>query len=156
MSPGVSGRAGVRLGLLGPHWRVEARATRTFRTRATFPDEAEVGAAFTAWSGTARGCYVPTRGKLEFPLCAGASADLIRAAGFGGDLNRQVRSWWIAAVVAPSLLWRPHPNLGVGASVDAFVALWRPSFNGEQRPDLYTPAPVAAQVLGFVEFRWGS
>lgn len=155
--PGVSGTAGLRVGVLGAHWRAELGADRTFRTDTTFPLEPGVGADFTMWSGTARGCYVPTHGRLEFPLCGGASAGLIRAAGFGGARNRTVRSWWVGAAVAPSLVWLPHPNVGLGASVDAFVAIWRPSFSGEERPQLlYTPAPVAARALGFVEFRWGS
>lgn len=154
--PGVSGSAGVRVGLLGPRWLVEAGADRTFRTQATFPAEPGVGARFTMWSGTVRGCYVPTWRRLEFPVCGGGSAGLIRADGFGGSRNRRVDSGWVAAVFAPGLVWLPHPNIGVGASVDAFVALWRPSFDGEARPELYTPAPVAARALGFVEFRWGS
>ncbi|MBV1859614.1 MAG: hypothetical protein KUG77_14465 [Nannocystaceae bacterium] len=154
--PGLWGRAGVRLGMLGPRWRVEVGADRTFRTRATFPAEPDVGAEFTMWSGTTRGCYVPARGRLEFPMCVGGSGGLSRAEGFGGARNRQVRSWWIGAVVAPSLVWRPHPNLGLGASADALVVLRRPVFSGEERPDLYTTAPVAVQALGFVELRWGS
>ena len=155
--PGVSGSAGLRVGLLGPRWRVEVGADRTFRTQAIFPSEPDVGADFTMWSGTARGCYVLTGGPLEFPLCGGPSAGLLRAEGFGGDRNRTVRSWWVGVAVAPSLVWLPHPNVGLGASVDAFVPVWRPSFSGEDRPELlYTPAPVAARALGFVEFRWGS
>ncbi len=155
--PGVSGSAGLRVGVLGPRWRAEVGADRTFRTQQTFPSEPGVGADFTMWSGTVRGCYVPSLGQLEFPLCGGASAGLIRAEGFGGARNRTVGSWWVGAAVAPSLVWLPHPNVGLGASIDASVAVWRPSFSGEDRPDLlYTPAPVAAQALGFVEFRWGS
>lgn len=154
--PGVSGSAGVRVGLLGPRWRLDVGADRTFRTQATFPAEPDVGARFTMWSGTVLGCYVPTRRRLEFPVCGGASAGLMRAEGFGGGRNRNVRSAWVAAVLAPGLVWLPHPNVGLGASVDAFVAVRRPRFNGELRPDLYVAAPVAARALGFVEFRWGS
>lgn len=157
VQPGVSGSAGARVGLFGPRWRVEAGGDRTFRTRRTFPTEPDVGARFTMWSGTVRGCYVPTRKRLEFPVCGGASAGFIRAEGFGGGRNRDVRSAWVAAVVSPGLVWLPHPNVGLGASLDALVAVRRPSFSGEQRPELlYAAAPVAARALGFVEFRWGS
>ena len=157
MLPGGSGSAGLRVGVLGPRWRAEVGVDRTFRTRATFPAEPGVGADFTMWSGTVRACYVLTRGRLEFPLCGGASAGPLRVEGFGSARNRTVSSWWVGAAVAPGLVWLPHANVGLGASVDAFVAVWRPSFSGEDRPDLlYTPAPVAARALGFVELRWGS
>lgn len=158
--PGISGSAGVRLGLLGPRWRVEGGADRTFRTQETFPEEPDAGARFTMWSGTVRGCYVPTWRRLEFPVCGGASAGLVRAEGFGGGRNQDAGIVWAAAVVAPGLVWLPHPNVGLGASVDAFVAVWRPNFTGELQPnldsELYVAAPVAARALGFVEFRWGS
>ncbi len=154
--PGVSGSAGLRLGLLGPRWRVEGGADRTFETRGTFPTESDVGAKFTMWSGTARGCYVPRRRAVAFSLCGGVSGGLVRAEGFGGARNRIARSGWAAAVLAPTFVWLPHPRVGVGSSMDAFVALLRPSFSGEDRPVFHTAAPVAVQALGFVEFRWGS
>lgn len=158
--PGVSGSAGFRLGLLGPRWRVEGGADRTFQTQETFATEPEAGARFTMWSGTVRGCYAPAWRRLEFPVCGGASAGRVRAQGFGGGRTRNPATLWAAAVVAPGLLWLPHPNVGLGASVDALVAMWRPNFTGELQPgtelDLYVAAPVAARALGFVEFRWGS
>lgn len=153
--PRVAGVAGVRLGFRGRRWRVELGGDRTFRVRDTFVGEPDVGARFTMWSGTVRGCFVPARGALEFPLCAGAEGGLIQARGFGADINRRLDEAWFGLVAAPGLVWRVHPNVGLAAGLDALVSLRPLAFDGEDRPVLHRTFPVAARLVGGVEFRWG-
>lgn len=153
--PGVAGAAGLRVGVRGRRWRAEVGGDPTFSVRHAFPDEPSVGADFSLWSGAARGCGVLGKKTLEFPLCAGVDAGLMRADGFGGDINRSLVEPWAAAVVAPGFVWMPHPNVGLGLSADAFVALNRPGFTGEQRPLLHRPFPVGLRLVGALEVRFG-
>lgn len=153
--PSVAGAAGLRVGVRGRRWRAEVGGDHTFSVRHAFPDEPSVGAEFSLWSGAARGCGVLGNKTLEFPLCAGVDAGLMRADGFGGDINRSLVEPWAAAVVAPGLIWVPHPNVGLGLSADAFVALNRPGFTGEERPLLHRPFPVGLRVVGALEVRFG-
>ncbi len=128
--PGLAGAAGLRVGVRGRRWRAEVGGDRMFSVRHAFPDEPSVGADFSLWSGAARGCGVLGSTTLEFPLCVGVDAGLMRAVGFGGDINRSLVEPWAAAVIAPGLVWVPHPNVGLGLSADAFVTLNRPGFTG--------------------------
>ena len=153
--PGVAGAAGLRIGVRGRRWRAEVGGDHTFSVRHAFPDEPSVGAEFSLWSGAARGCGVLGKTTLEFPLCAGVDAGLMRADGFGGDINRSLVEPWAAAVVAPGLVWMPHPNVGLGLSADAFVALRRPGFTGEERPLLHRAFPVGLRLVAGLEVRFG-
>ncbi|MCR9162914.1 MAG: hypothetical protein ACE37F_14445 [Nannocystaceae bacterium] len=153
--PGVAGSAGLRVGVRGRRWRAELGGDRTFAVRHAFAGEPSVGAEFSMWSGAVRGCGVLGKNALEFPLCAGVDAGLMRADGFGGDINRSVVEPWAAAVVAPGLVWMPHPNVGLGVALDAFVGLARPSFSGEARPLLHRAFPVGLRLAGGLEVRFG-
>lgn len=153
--PGIAGTAGVRVGVQGRRWRAELGGDHGFSVRDAFPDEPAVGADVSLWSGTLRGCAVHGSNALEFPLCAGVEAGLMRADGFGGDVNRSLVEPWAAAVLAPGLVWLPHPRVGLGLTADGFVALARPGFTGQERPLLHRAFPVALRMVGALEVRFG-
>jgi len=153
--PNITAVAGLRIGLRGEHWRVLLGGDRTFGTDESFPGDPDVGARFTMWSGTIRGCGVLGWRRLEFPLCGGVDAGGLRAAGFGGDLNHTPNVFWLGLAVSPGLVWAVHPNVGLGVSLDGLVSLRRPRFGESGNANLYEAFPVGARALAGFEFRWG-
>lgn len=154
--PGFGGGLGFVAAVTGRLWRVEGQFSHWFSRAQTFADEPGVGADLSLWSGGARGCGVPSVGRLEIPICAGAEVGRMRAVGFGARSNLTATATWAAVVLAPSVIWLPRPWVGVFAGIDAFVAINRPGFSGESRPELHRAFPIAARGLAGVEFRVGT
>jgi hypothetical protein len=154
--PGFSGGVGLSLAATGHLWRAELGFGYWFPRRATFEDATDVGARIQLWSVGLRGCGVPTLGHVEIPLCAGPEAGQMRARGFGAPVNLDVRSWWVAAALAPGVVWLPRPWVGLFLGAEGFVNIVRPGYTGEGHPELFTTAAVSLRVLAGLEFRVAS
>jgi hypothetical protein len=153
--PGFTPTVGGAVALVGQTWRAEAHFGHWFQTRRSFPAEPSVGARFSMWSGGVRGCGVLRPRPIEVPVCAGVDLGEMRADGFGADINREVRSLWSAAVLAPGVIWMARPFFGLALGVEGLVNLTRPGFAGEDRPLLHRPAAVGFRVRAGLEFRFG-
>ena len=150
--PGAGGGLGLTAGLEGEYWRAEATASHWFSRPKVFPGESAIGADFSLWSGGARGCGVPGSAQVKVPLCGGAEVGRIRAAGFGGRNNGTVRPIWGAIVAGAAIVWLPRPWIGVFGGAEGLVALRRPIFAGDDRPQqLHRAAPVAIRGLVGIE-----
>jgi hypothetical protein len=154
--PGFGGGIGFVAAVTGGLWRVEGQFSHWFARAQTFADEPTVGADLSLWSGGARGCGVPVVHRLEIPICAGGEIGRLRAVGFGARESLTVTATWAAVVLAPSVIWLPRPWVGLFAGIDAVVAINRPGFSGESRPELHRAFPIAARGLAGVEFRIGT
>jgi hypothetical protein len=112
------------------------------------------GAAIALTAAALRGCGVPTaaRGRVEFPICAGAMLGAATAKGIG-DLERPLlrRQPWIAVVAGPGIAVPIRRRLALSLSIDAVVSVVRPGFIvGSLSPELYRVGLVAARAwLGF-------
>ncbi len=150
--PRVGGGLESSVAVIGRRWRAQVHASRWFSRAETFPSEDAVGADFTLWSGGARGCLV-LGDRIEIPICGGAEVAQIHARGFGAPIRLEVRSLWAGAVVAPGVLWRPVPWLGLFGGLTGLVTLRRPAFGGQDRPLLHRAAPFAVRALAGLEMR---
>ncbi len=155
---GVLPRVGVgqmlTVALVGAHWRAEGHGSRWSTRTDAFEQEPTVGAFVSAWSGGARGCWVPGK-RVEFPVCAGVELARIDARGFGAPANFETRDIWVAAAIAPGVIWLPEPWLGLFVGTDWFIALRRPGIDGQDRPELHRAGVVALRVSVGLEIRLG-
>jgi hypothetical protein len=155
--------------LLGPAWpsiggtialryralRVELGGMHVFARRYVQRDEDfAVGAAISLSAATLRGCGRPTaaRGRIEFPICAGALLGAATARGVGDLEARRTRSQpWIAVLAGPGIAIPIHPRFAISLSVDAMVSVLRPGFRVESlSPELYRVGLVSVRAwLGF-------
>jgi hypothetical protein len=113
----------------------------------------QAGGRFQAWWLGTRGCFVPARGTLEFPLCAGIEAGQTLARGLPPALNTQAAAYpWAAASLAPGLAWVINQRLALTAEAALLLPFVSGKFNaGDQT--LQSLAPVGLRVLLAVELR---
>lgn len=169
--PGAALRAEAILvsGLLGPVWpsvggtialryralRVELGGLHVFARRyVQRDDDFAVGAAVSLSAFTLRGCGRPTaaRGRIEFPMCAGALLGAATARGVGDLEAGRTRSQpWIAVLAGPGIAIPVRPRFAISLSVDAMVSVLRPAFRVESlSPELYRVALLSVRAgLGF-------
>ena len=169
--PGAAlrGEAILVSGLLGPAWpgiggtialryrglRVELGGMHVFARRYLQRDEDfAVGAAISLSAVTLRGCGRPTaaRGRIEFPICAGALLGAAMARGVGDLEERRPRSQpWIALLAGRGIAIPIRRRFAIALSVDAMVSVLRPGFRVESlSPELYRVGVVSVRAgLGF-------
>jgi hypothetical protein len=113
----------------------------------------QAGGRFQAWRIGTRGCFVPQRGNLEFPLCAGIEAGQILARGLPPAINtRDAAHPWIAASLTPGLAWLITPRLALTAEAALLLPFVNGNFNvGDQA--LQSLPPVALRSVLAVELR---
>jgi hypothetical protein len=126
--------------------RIDLGARHWFRaTTATDP-----GVRLALTSGALRGCFVPTWGRVELPMCAGVEAGGMRARGRGTGVRSEAGTApWFALLAGVDLVVVLTPWLGLRARVELAVALSRPTFH-VFAPDVdrrvYVAAPVNARL----------
>lgn len=152
--PAAGGGLGLSLAAFGDRWRAEVHGSRWFPRSARF-DGVDTGARIGAWSAGVRGCFVPSVGSLEIPVCAGPEFAPQLARGFGAPVRLQAQSLWVGAALAGGVVWMPWRWLGLFAGLDSFVSLRRPSYTGPNRPLLFRAAPLAVRATAGVEVRLG-
>lgn len=147
----LHGAFGGSLALFDRRWRAELAADWSTPRVQRFADGR--GASFDAWAIGMRGCFVPTRRTLEFPLCGGLEVGRVRGRGIAPTSNIEQRGVvWLAPLLGPGLRWSPIERLALGLDVVLLVPLTRASFViGEQ--ELQRIPALGARMLVGIELR---
>jgi hypothetical protein len=148
-APGVDGAAALLLGRL----RLELGFVWWFE-RVVDLVGADGRAGLRAWSLDVRGCFVPSVPGVEFPLCGGVEAGLMRGRGFDIDEPNRVSLPFVAIDLGPSIVWVPRRPVGLWMGVDLVVPVTRPAFSVDGQPPTHKPGSVAGTALLGVEGRF--
>src|SRR5678809_648444 len=112
--PKITGMLGAAIGLRDRFWRAELEASGAFARTTSLDGMAEVKASVGRWAIGARGCGVPTRGRIEVPLCAAIEAGQLVGQGKGATSNPHTKGRpWLAAVIGPALAVAIVPRLAI-------------------------------------------
>ena len=154
-TPKITGAIGGAIGLRGHWWRAEIDGSFAFARTTSLPSDDDVTAKVSRWSIGARGCAVPTRGRIEVPLCAGVEAGQLVGAGTGQTIGKATRARpWVAAVVGPALAITVVPRLAIVVGADLVVPAWRARFQ-IGTAQIHRPQPIGVRGLVGVELRLG-
>jgi hypothetical protein len=99
------------VGALGPGWRVEATGMNRLRSDRHASQAPQAGGHFTLWAFGARGCGVPRRKTVEFPLCAGFEGGRMSVQGFGFKGASSTKRPWGAVTLGPGVAFLLRPNI---------------------------------------------
>ena len=131
--PSLGAAVGLHLALHRPRWRVELGATYETPREAAAPSNPDVRGRFQLWSVDARGCPVLGRAALTVPLCVGLRVGLMHGVAVDLPARNPASSPWVAASLAPTLLWRPPTVAGgrllLGLRAEGSVSVTRPGFS---------------------------
>jgi hypothetical protein len=120
------GLIGGRLALLGRAWRVELGARWVTPRRITIEGAA---GRFDAWMVEARGCWVPSPGPIEVPVCVGVEVGSVRGQGLPPTpAPTSTRLLWIAPTASVGLAWAPVERFAFGPELSLAVPLTRGQF----------------------------
>jgi hypothetical protein len=136
-----------------PGWRLEIAGAAWLPQPARYPELPAVGARFLLFSGMLRGCLLPSMGRVDFPVCAGAELGLLQGIGFGVSQVRTSSQLWAAAVVGPAVRWPLGSSLSAWLGIDAVIGIARPAFHMRNLEELYRPDAVAARAWAGFEVR---
>jgi hypothetical protein len=143
-------RIGATVGLAplveGRRWRVEL-PLRWSLPREQFLREG-VGGRLQLVAANPRGCFVPGRGALGVPLCAGLDAGAMIARGRGDALARSdvAATRWLAATLAVAVRWRVHRRFATWLAIEGAVPFGRPRFHVVTAGEVHQAAPAALFV----------
>jgi hypothetical protein len=143
---------GAEVSAFGPWWRATLRglwlAPRTVVT------EGSRAARYDGFLVGALGCGVPRgRPELEFPLCVGVEAGLVRGQGTGTTPNpREGVRPLVVLALGPGLRWAVRERLALFVQLDLIAPLLRGGFTIEDAV-VSSIAPVGVRGLGGVELR---
>jgi len=126
--PGVSGGIGVLGAVLGANWRAELVGRVLFPRNGFVVDD--TGARIGLFTLGARGCWVPTVGPVEMPLCGGGEAGAFRGDPIGDRIANgvTVTEPYVAAIGSYEVGWAPRPFFALVGRAELVVPLLRPSF----------------------------
>jgi len=117
--------------------------------------QGELAGSFQAVGAVARGCWVSSFERWEFPLCGGFRAGGLRGIATRGAADPQ-GAWspWLGLTADAATVWSPIPELGFYGGLGVLAAFRRPSFRvGLEGDSLYTSAPVGVQLNLGVELK---
>lgn len=148
----VRGGVGLRRGSV----RVEAFAMHVLATTTGGGDVPGVRASLTG--AGALGCWAPTWGRLELPLCGGLELGALVGGGVGPLVASRgdVRQLWVGLPLEAGVAWAPIPRLALRALIGGDIGLLRPGFHvdvGDERAAIARPWPVGLHALGGLELR---
>jgi hypothetical protein len=154
---GVLPRGAAALELAGgvawPRVRLELGGLASVGPDGTSEQLSAVGGRFRLFTGLLRACGVPSRGRLELPLCGGLELGDLRATGTGLQRPATVDALWVAAVGSARPQWALGSRLAVGALLDLVVPLRRHRFATPEAGPVHEVAPVAVRLGVHVELR---
>lgn len=151
--PGLAPGVDAAVSLLRGRLRVELGFAWWFERMVALVG-AEGRAGLRAWSMDARGCFVPSVSVVEFPLCGGVEAGLMRGRGLGIDEPARTNIPWVAVDLGPSIVFGPRRFIGLWLGVDLVVPVTRPTFAVDGERTTHRPAPVAGTAVLGVEGRF--
>lgn len=145
------GSLAAGLALFGARWRWSLDGggwlPRTIRR------DRAAGRFWAWWVGT-RGCFVPRRGEVEFPLCGGVEAGQVRATGVAPARNTRDANYpWAAASLGGGVSWVIIDRVALVADIAALLPFVAGDFRvGDQT--LQELVPVGLRALLGLELRW--
>jgi hypothetical protein len=153
--PGVGPAVRLGFALQWEYARFELEGHYAFVRHARF-DDGDLGADLRQGFAVARGCGVlhHRKAKLEFPICAGVEGGASTGRGVGFVDIREGRVAWLAVDANAGLVWLPIPQLGLGVSVEPWVAVLRGRFTAEGVGELWRPLPVGVRAFAGLEGRF--
>lgn len=141
----------ARVALIGRAWRSELRGGWLPPVVHDVGDDRRI--RVDGWLIGARGCGVPSRNALEFPLCVGIEAGGVRGSPLDPITNpRDASQPWVAAELGPGLHWAPRPRLALGLEVAAVVPFVTAGFALDEQRVLGF-SPVGVRALASIELR---
>lgn len=141
--PGLAGVVSLHAGAEARWVAIEAFSSVWLpRTRAI--DGAE-GTLFL-WSVGARGCGLPSVGRVSFPICLGVEAGQLRGRGRGVPLAREGALPWVAARPEVAVRVPLAAHVGLRAGFALLAPLVRPGFVFDGIGTLHRVGPVAGML----------
>lgn len=143
----ASARVQLSASSFGRLWRAELGVSTTI------PQAIDIG-RFSITTAELRGCFVPERRAVEFPLCLGVDAGAMTGVGRGGN-GRRATAPWLAASPGVGVSWvLLQDRLALDLRADALLPIVRPAFASDEGR-LLLRAGFGAQVLAGLEVRFG-
>jgi len=155
---GLDGGALPRVGALfegaigvGGRWfRAELTGIYRLQTIERSDTDPTVGGRFSMWAFGGRGCGVPRRGRVEFPVCAGLEGGRMVAQGYGLTMARTERLPWGAATLGPGVAFKPHKNIALVLQAAIGFPFVRSRLTIENLGTIHRTGPVFGRLwLGF-------
>ena len=153
--PGPAGGLRLAGAVFGPRWRAELHGDYWFPRTAVA--ESGIGGRISAAMGSVRGCWVPgvARLGLEFPVCGGLEAGLLRGDPVGDRVAapETSRQPWVAADAGVALAWAPRRFIALFVQADLVVPIVRSGFRvGEV--EVHRAGSIAGRGLVGLEARF--
>jgi hypothetical protein len=127
-SPDVG--ASISVGVLGPRWRVEARAAYGPRRvqSGTLADPPGAYGRFSFLAGTLAGCMTFLPSRFELGPCASVEVGALRGQGFRVTQTTSNTSPWFGLGIGGWAAIRANAWLYFPIHADAVFPLWRPNY----------------------------
>lgn len=117
------GGGGASLALVATRGRFELRIAGSYWAPRRTGNGAEPGASVQLGAAAVEGCFVPSSGTVDFPVCASVEAGAVRARGVDVDNARPALVPWVAAGLGPGLRWWVRPRFALAATAQLVVPL---------------------------------
>ena len=152
---GVVGAGGLRI-VKTPlqAGRIEVTALYEAPQRTSAAAMPEAGAVLDVWTIGVRGCWVPASGKVEFPLCGGMEAGVLRGRPIGLAQPRTVRTMWSAVHTGAAIAYAPVPRFALWLGADGYVAMQTPRFVIDDLEPLHRGRRGGVRIHAGVEVRF--
>lgn len=147
----LGARLGGGVGLLGRRFRAEL-AGRYWLPRD--PESAEPRARVALTSVTVRAGPVFTFGPVELLMRAVVEAGVARGVGRGVDVSNRSLRPWVAAGVAPALLWPVRPRFALGLTGELLGVALRPRFEVKGAGTVFVAGAIAGGAGLTAEIRF--
>ncbi|HWB74307.1 MAG TPA: hypothetical protein VG755_05115 [Nannocystaceae bacterium] len=141
-------------GAFGRGWRGEAIAIYRLQSEKRSADDRGVGGRFSLWAAGARGCGVPTRRKIEIPLCAAIEAGQLMVEGFGFAGAKTIRRPWSAATLGPGVAFVLRKNVAFVINAALGIPFVRSTIEITNLGDLHRTRPVFVRAAIAFEGRF--
>lgn len=151
--PALGGVVELAYALGRPRWRFEAGARYQPPLEQQYEDGTDAGGSVQAVTFVARGCPVPTLGRVAFPICFGLEGGPVFGRGVGVAQVDTPVTGWLAAEAGLGLVVRVHRVVGIALGTELLVTLVRPAFHVGDREDLFRTPIVGGRAFVGLEFR---
>jgi len=142
------GTGGARLSLFAQRPGFELRLAGSYWLPRRTEGTDQPGAVVQLGTAELSPCWVPTTGRLQFPICAGVEAGGIRGDGIDVDRARGPTIAWLAATVGPGIRWWVRPRVALVADLQGYGALLRAQLTlGDDAEVLHEPSTLGFRGL---------